>query len=609
MGAGASRGVLEDPFPVEPGLSKDLDRLSLVAARILSTPDIYDINNLARPGVCGDYAVFLKQHIEKKLLSYTFQDVSNNEPVGPALEVVYQNPRRAIAKPEMRQRICRQIADTMLTVIATVVACLASIQVASPSRETTVAGIIQKGGAVSAETIIAWLTQKGYLSTTAPPTPSATGDSVVLTLQERSSSGTPIVFTLTLKRASERTTISGKLMASGGMPPMPTGSLNVDIGAPLSIPGTTAADAVLPIRITDTAGSPWMAGALMGDAFVSLSGAASRTTTFDIWTSLFRLTQNQAPTVALEDRGAVIEANEQFRRYRDRNDPNIILAALRPYLPAYVAAAIPPSYYSARAAATAARPWYGAPAGVAAAPTAVYDVPLAATKNILERFNQFRTALPKQSAPAAVRALTLSSKVNPDRSIQTSICRDPYWTETNLSKVNPWATLQFLCVKDYSKMGTEDSSIFYTEWNGEEGFVRKLQALYTGAGVPRLTAPDANRYLNRMSFSAIDAIPLCGDTVASARVEFREVQDGLLRLQGLYEEHVKAIWGILNSLIIVIQDPDTKEEVVRLHPAVLRGPSHAYVAGKAAAARRLLAAHYLAVEAAYLDTVRKLRAA
>jgi len=612
MGAGASRGILEDPFPVEPSLSKDLDRLSLVAARILSTPDIYDINNLARPGVCGDYAVFLKNSLEKKLLGYTFQDVSNNEPAGPAMEVVYQNPRRAISKPELRQRICTQIADTMLTVIATVVACLASIQVASPSRETAVAGIAQKGGAISADVIVAWLTQKGYVSPTAVP-PAATGDSISLTLQDRvatpAPASTPVVFTLTLKRAAERTVLSGSLMATGGSPAMPPGSLRVDVGAPIPIPGTAPADSILPIRVADTAGSPWMVGALYGDAFVSLSTTPKRASPFEIWTSLFRLTQNLPPTAALEDRASVIAANEIFRQYRERADANYILGALRSYLPSYATASIP-AYYSARitpaAAAAAARPWYGAPAAVPAAPAAVYDIPLAATKNILDAFNLFRTALPKQSAPAAVRALTLSAKVNTDRSIQTSVCRDPYWTEPNLSKIYPWATLQFLCVKDYKKLIAEDSSIFQSEWAGEDGFIQRLAMLYGGGDVPKLTVPEGNRFLNRLTFGGVDTIPLCKES-AIARVGFREVQDGLLRLQGLYEEHVKAVWDILNSLIIVIQDPDTKGEVVRLHPAVLRGPSHAYVAGKAAAARKLLVAHYLAVEAAYLDTVRKLR--
>ena len=49
MGAGGSKSAaqasISDPFPINMRLSKDLDKLSFVAARILSTPDIYDINN------------------------------------------------------------------------------------------------------------------------------------------------------------------------------------------------------------------------------------------------------------------------------------------------------------------------------------------------------------------------------------------------------------------------------------------------------------------------------------------------------------------------------------------------------------------------------------
>ena len=608
MGAGASRGILDDPFPVDPALSKDLDQLSMVAARILSLPDIYDINNLARPGICGDYAVFLKQNIEKQLLGFVFQDISAN---GPAVNVLFQNPRRAISKPEVRQQICRQIAGTMMTVIATVVACLASIQVASPSRETTVASVIQRGGAVSVDAIVAWLTQRGYVSSTIPSV--SDGENITLTIQYPSAAAaaavrrwrrpaagaTPVIFTLTLKRATDQNTLSGTLAASGGAPPMPRGSLRVEFGTPIPIPGTAPADALLPIRVSDTAGSPWMAGALFGDAFISLSAAKRRTNLLETWTALFRTVQDQPIGAgALEDRAAVFEANEQFRRYRERNDPNVILAALRSYLPSYAAAMIP-SYYSFDTATAAA----------AAGPPPTFDIPLAATKNILERFKQFRTALPKQSAPAAVRALTLSAKVNPDRSIQTSICHDPYWTETNLSKINPWATLQFLSVKDYTKMGAEDSSIFHPEWNGEGGFIQQLKALYSASadGVPSLTVPEGNGYLNRMSFGSINKIPLCRDDVATVRVGFREVQAGLLRLRSLYADHVKAVWDILNSLIIVVQDPETKSQMVRLHPAVLRGPSYAYVATRAAAARKLLASHYVAVESVYLQTVAALR--
>jgi hypothetical protein len=122
-----SKASILNPFPIDSKQSNDLDLLSYVAARILSTPDIYDINNLARPGVCGDYAVFLKKDLEKKLMNF-IADVD-----GVPTDVVYQNPNKAIDKIEVRKKICSDMVDALLRAIATIVACLASIQVASPS--------------------------------------------------------------------------------------------------------------------------------------------------------------------------------------------------------------------------------------------------------------------------------------------------------------------------------------------------------------------------------------------------------------------------------------------------------------------------------------------
>lgn len=629
MGAGASRAILEEPFPVAPGLSKDLDRLTMVAARILSTPDIYDINNLARPGVCGDYAVFLKKGLEKKLLEFTYADASDGG--GAPLSVVYQNPRRAIEKAERRQKICRQIAETMLRCIATVVACLASIQVASPSRETAVAGIHPQRGGAGVQDIVDWLARNGYIST-ATAAPSATGE-IRLELTDRvNPSPSKPQFTITLSSTANRHSMyNGALTAAGGadyptagFPKMPAGSMRVEIARPVPIPGTL--ESLLPLRLTDTTGLPWMVGALYREGFVSLSpsagagAAATRISPFDLWHNLFRLTQSRQVGV-MEDRASVTAANELFSRIRNApagDQPAAFIAALGGFIRTAIPGAVVPAAPAAAAAAAAAAflapvqrqfggPVFGAPTfgAPAAAPAAVYDIPLPATKNILDAFKLFRDALPKESSPAAVRALTLSAKVNPDRTIQTNICRDPYWSESNLLRIYPWATLQFLFVERYEAMSTESSGTFSAAWKTQ--FVDPLKALYDGrGGAPRLTAsPEGSLFLNRLNFSA-PTLPLCAETT-TPRVGFREVQDGLLRLQELYETHVKRIWEILNALVIVIQDPDTKAEVVRLHPAVLRGGSYEYVKAQAEKARTQLATYYLAVEKSYLETVAALK--
>ncbi|NCY21736.1 hypothetical protein EBX31_07250 [bacterium] len=619
MGAGASRQILEEPFPVAPGLSRDLDRLSMVAARILSTPDIYDINNLARPGVCGDYAVFLKKGLEKKLLDFTYADASDGT-TGSPLSVVYQNPRRAIEKPEQRQKICKQIAETMLRCIATVVACLASIQVASPSRETAVAGIQQRGGA-SVQDIAEWLARNGYIASAATAVPTATGEiRLELTDRNNPSSNKP-QFTIKLSSTANRHSMyNGTLVASGGVdypsagfPRMPEGSMRVEIARPVLVPGTI--ETLLPLRVMDTTGLPWMVGVLYRDGFTSFSttAATSRISPFDLWHTLFRLTQNRQ-VGTIEDRASITAANESFSRIRSlssADQPAAFLQALR----VFVGAAIPGAVLPAAPVAVPGylqpvQRTYGAfgqlaPSVVApTAPTAVYDIPIPATKNILDAFKLFRESLPKQSSPAAVRALTLSAKVNADRTIQTGICRDPYWSESNLLRVYPWSTLQFLCVERYEAMSTESSGVFHPDWKAK--FIDPLTALYNGAGgIPRLTAsPEGSLFLNRLNFSK-PTLPVCDEP----RVGFREVQNGLQRLQEIYTEHVKRVWEILNALVIVIQDPDTKADVVRLHPAVLRGSSFAYVTEQAAKARDMLATYYVAVEKSYLETVSVLKPA
>jgi hypothetical protein len=109
-----------------------------------------------------------------------------------------------------------------------------------------------------------------------------------------------------------------------------------------------------------------------------------------------------------------------------------------------------------------------------------------------------------------------------------------------------------------------------------------------------------------MKFKDINKLELCKSAV-SPRVKFKEVQDGLLTIQGLYERHVKAMWNILNSLVFMVEDPDTKTEYVRLHPKVLEAAtSEQYVNDRAKEARTLIAQFYYDVEKAYLTAAKTL---
>ncbi len=642
MGAGQSSaaGSIANPFPVDPRLSKDLDKLSIVAARILSTPDIYDVNNLSRPGVCGDYAVFLRKNLEKKLLPFVFDDG------GKRTEVVYQNPRKSMENQELRKKICRSMIDTMLRTISTVVACLASIQVASPSRETAITGIgVQKGGGIP--DIRDWLANAGYITS---------GD--------KSPAGTKIPFRnpglpissdysyeLTLDRTEGPLTyayISAKTSptASASFQALPTGALRVHFLNPIQIPvAGSAAHSILPIRIVDNANIPWCAGILYQNVFKSFNTTSPQFYITDLIIRLFRRTQGSNDEIT-ETRNEINIANNVFQEYRRTMISKYVFDAIPQFLSQHI-----PGYQS-YAPGTIQQPQYiqgpggilqqvipgitpGIP-GVAAAgqqaiwrpPTSTvtgapqvalrpvttqvipgvtdFDIPSASAKSIGETLKQFRGAVSVESSPAAVRATTLAALENRDRTVQTGICTDKYWTMPNLGRIYPWATLQFLSTRDWSVLSEDRTKTqFEPEW---EQFLSNLASVYNGTGSnPKLERPGETKFLDQMRITNIANLTICKQS-QNPRVAFQEVQAGIQELQTLYRDHVRKMWDILNSLILVIIDPETQREVVRLHPSVVAGASsERYVNERASAARSAIAEYYIAVEKAYLNAGSNLR--
>ena len=640
MGAGGSKGAagaISVPFPVDKRLSNDLDKLSFVAARILNTPDIYDVNNLARPGVCGDYAVFLKKGLEKKLLPF-IADIS-----GVKHEVLYQNPRKAISDLEVRKKICGQMVDTMLRAIATVVACLASIQVASQSRETAVAAVPkQAGGNVTG--VRDWLHQAGYISAT--DATKAAGNAMDFTNPGIPAS-TRFQFKLTLERTEGNVTyglVSAENRRADVADPLPAGSLRVQFLNQIALPIPGSDKKVLPMRIVDNAGLPWAAGIFYESVFKSFVSGTGQYYMTEMFENLFRKTQGIAVPM-VESREQITQANEVFQQLRRTQNPQVLFQSLGRWFAEHVAGFqagyVPPPQppvYGAYGFPQA--PVYGVPQapvygvqpirpiqpitaagyGVGAIPGTVslrpatgdvsYDIPLAASRSILGTLDSFRKLIPTQSSPAAVRANTLAAREQPNRTVQTAVCQDPYWREQNLSKIYPWATLQFLCVKDWKTLADDRSraaanaSYFEAEWNT---FLTDLGGIY--GAVPKLERQPTAFFLDQMRFSHVTELPQCTDPI----VGFKEVQEGLLVLQGLHERHVKKMWKVLNDLILVIVDPDTKTEVVRLHPNVVspnaKESSQKYVADKATEARKEIAGFYIAIERTYRDTITKLKKA
>jgi hypothetical protein len=650
MGAGgskgAAKGAISDPFPVDQRLSKDLDKLSYVAARILSTPDIYDINNLARPGVCGDYAVFLKKGLEKKLLPF-IADIS-----GVQTEVVYQNPRKAISDLEVRKKICSQMVETMLRAIATVVACLASIQVASQSRETAVATVPKQSGG-SLTDVRDWLATNGYLL----PTEVALPVGAVRTFLNPGIPASPkYTFKLVLGR-SEGNRTSGLISVDSSRAPaaeqFPPGSLRVQFLDPITLPVPGTVKTVLPMRILDNADLTWASGILYESVFKSFHDKTGQYYITQMLERLFSKTRG-VQEVMVETREQIGQAAEIFKQlHRNPQNTQPLFQALGPWfsthIPGFQAGYVPPVAPGYPTPYGAPQPYglpqpYGAPTygqpqpyglqpirpvqpltgyGAGSYPGTVslqpatgavsYDIPLAATTLITNRMKAFRDMVPKQSSPAAVRANTLAALENRDRTVQTGACRDPYWTDTNLSKIYPWATLQFLSTKDWKNLADDynkasaNANFFEPEW---DKFLSGLSGIYNTAPVLQRGANGQAKFLDQISFTKVGEIGICKNN-PNPRVRFKEVQDGLLALQGLHERHVAAMWGILNELIFVIEDPDTKTEMVRLHPNVINPASakssEEYVKKIATKARGLLAEFYINVEKTYMDSVKSLQ--
>jgi hypothetical protein len=255
------------------------------------------------------------------------------------------------------------------------------------------------------------------------------------------------------------------------------------------------------------------------------------------------------------------------------------------------------------------RPFAGAPYAIR--PTGdtagkFYHIPPASHTKIIDTFKAWRDLLPKQSSPAATRALTLRGTVTPRRTIMTNVCNDPFWKErTGLEKIYPWATFQFLSIVKWEALGASYSAggtnpiQFHPEWRD---FIERLETLPV-----KIRRTPQSYFLNQMQFADKEKLPICGNP-ARSEVRFQAVQNGVSALQKLYADHVVKCWEILNELVIVVADPATKAEVVRLHPGVTSSTdSLDYVSKKAEAARKLLRDFYVAVEKTYQDSIMELQ--
>jgi hypothetical protein len=647
MGTGASKdmGSVRDPFRIDRETDRDLDTLTLVTTRILNTPDIYDVNNLSRVGTCGEYAVFMKDVIEKKLLNPFVVETRDG-----MKEVVYQNPRKLIAKIEDRKEICSQIARAAVTAVTTIVACLASIQVAYAPR------IIppQTGGGLLE--VRSWLSQNKVVLTD----PVAKVPAEMVTSGTQAAAGTKIFLILEESRHGLTTGLvairNNKLSAA-----IQSEAFRIHFLDSVIITVQPQQKSVLPVRILDTAGRAWMAGILLAGSgneivFKSFAKGSETYKITEVIENLFRRYAGEVGVPILETRENLTAAYGVFEQIRGSpsTTAQILQNVLGPYFqslginvsgaptaaapyypgfppapgygygapqpPVYAPPPPPPvqlgSYLApiagvSNSAAPALRTYAalaglapGAPGAVAAPADVTFDVPQNSTAYILNAYKRFREAYNNQSSPATVRAKTLAASVNGDRSVNVGACQDPYWKESNLGQVYPWATLQYLCIKDLTAAAADASRPlqFADEWSE---FLKELRAIYGRLDLKIEGAAGGPDVLERLSVKGVAALPFCKDP----KVGYRVIQDGLLRIQGLYEEHVASMWAILNNLIVVIEDPSREARIVRLHPKATTGTQSSlkYIDARAAEARKAIAKFYIDVEREYVDTLVRAR--
>jgi hypothetical protein len=659
MGAAGSKGTgvsVENPFPVSPSLNRDLDKLSMVAARILSSPDIYDIENLSRPGVCGDYVVLLKKHVEKEVkltlegadaILQPFTVEADIDGKGKKrVELYYGNPRKAMTD-KAREEICKNLTNSLLRTIAIIVASLASIQVAMPSRKAVVSGIappVQKGG--GGNDVLNWLVQNGYILS---PKPIGMPMEIqVFTPELRGRLGSAHFF-LTLASTTGNVT-TGTITTKGtplNEPEMPAGALRVQFVDPVSVVPAPGNVQVLPLRLLDAGSMPWAAGFLFQREFKSFNTrpGSQRSQTVDFTTMLyylFRKTQGLPVSLARqpETQAEIQVANRTYsevqKAIQNTGSPQPLIGVIQPFLAEVgLGGGAPPPGYGypppGYAQPVYAQPQYPGVAGIVPYPGAAvypagpgglargpgligapqglqYTIPQSASKTLLDTLKDYRGKLAIENSPAAIRAQALAGAPLPNRDIKTNLCQDPYWTQPSLSQVYPWATLQFLCVKDWSTLtGDRSKVVFESEWDTFLNDLEKTYSKSTNDG-PELVRDGSSKFLDRMKITNVQRLAACS-TGGIAQVKFKEVNDGLLEIQGLYERHVPRVWEVLNRLIFLIKDPDTGIEHVRLNPEVLKAASSAdYVSNIAEEARTLIATFYNDVENAYVRAAKALKA-
>jgi hypothetical protein len=212
------------------------------------------------------------------------------------------------------------------------------------------------------------------------------------------------------------------------------------------------------------------------------------------------------------------------------------------------------------------------------------------------------------SCPAAMRATTLAGSIHRDRTVSTNVCVDEFWKKRTLDTIYPYATLQLLCTDDITKMGSPDPRNMSQTW---VDFIEALRQVYpsvpAGAKTQLIPSiePRDKYFLSQLGYR-MGTLDLC-KTGPTVTVDYPIVQEALRKINLAYVTHVAKMWDILNALVIVLQDPDTKKDLVRLNPTLLQGSTKKNIDAIATNAMKLIAIHYVEIEKIYTDAVKTLQ--
>ena len=727
MGQSASHidFILQDvknPLQLTDSMNSSIDAISLIVSRILNTPDIYDLKNLKKEGVCGDYIVLLKEKLMASMAMLPYYTASGEE-------ILYQSPDKLIQDTETRRRVCKELAESSLSIVSIVVACLASIQISTKKREqivldnsvkpsvssitaptiqapvrpsmiiptpsvypsaptypTTPAyptqptqpiqqiqtiqpiqptyqtpayptvyptpayptqpvyptpayqapvyptpaypsqpayprpiyqGYQMQGG--SSVSILQWLTTNNYMSQTVPNTYKISSNEIKEThsfLLRTDNSSKDIYKNLIPEDRGITADVSIEIIENV-LKNLDKSSLIIQFLSPVTSPSVVG-ESIVPIRILDTTGTTMCAGVLYSgnNRFKSFEG----TTDIDLpglLFILFRLSQlHSNEDKGLIEKGVYVMDNA-IQRARDnqifdsaKSNPTSI------YPHILGKAQSTPGYYSQPSPDTK---YYGA---IPVKTTQEYAIPSSSAFSILQTLENYKTKLAIDSCPAMIRSKSLVDEITEKRSIRTRFCSDMYWSQSSLSKIYPYTTLQFLCIQDWSTPNILEPAFntfcenLVNLYNDASGVAPRIISPTSGSAKPLSVSGEGTPlkqlqfgYLDTMRFDSAMYEKLKQEYCSSGYItsESKYLADVVKDLNNEFRMHITSVLKIINSLIIIIKDPDTNQQVVRLSPEITsrKRSTNKFIMEQKENAIALISKHYVRVEELYLMGVKR----